>query len=275
MPNQKRRIKDLMLPLRSTLPLTVSQNMQFMMAGILMVFNHAYFLPVLDDSRLVGRFDGEQVILVLEKMRDAGPWRLTGSLVADVCNAEVPQASPEDALSSLLDSMIKARFGHGCIVDHDKLIRTVSLRDIAEYLSSLKTKTGVTAAEASHAMIELPPTATISQLLTTLLNKRIRRVGVEGLEKTLMADDRMVADAAFSNEGLAILRRSPRTFFERQLSQLPLVEPGRMSGERDVAEAWGTMYSNPAQCLIVDDSRVLTLWDTVITPYERRKLPLN
>jgi len=273
---KKQSIIELMPSLRSKPLQTVNENMEFMTAGILMAFNHIYFLPVVRDSHLIGRFDGEHVIRVLEKIRDGGPWRLTGNRVGDICSVEVPQANPKDSLKSLLDSIVRSKFGHGCIVDQDSLMATVSLRDIAEHLSSLKIKTGVTAAQASHPIIGLPATATISQLLTTLLNKRIRRVAVDGLEKTMMmADDRLVADLAFSNEGLANLGHASRTFFERQLSQLPLLQPGVISGERDVAEAWGTMYSNPAQCMIVDDNRILTLWDTVVTPYERGNLPLN
>jgi CBS domain-containing protein len=275
MSDEKRSIIDLMPSLRLRPSPTLNENVEFVSAGILMTFKHVYFFPVVKDRGLVGRFNCEHVVRVLEKVRDGGPWRLVAKRIGDICDREVPQVSSNDSLSSILDSMVKVNFGHCCVVDQGNLTAVVSLRDIVDYLSSLKVKAGITMGEIARPIIGLPATTTMAQFLGTLLTKRIRRVAVEGLEKRLMADDRLVAENAFTNEGLTTLRHTPRMFFERRLSELTLVEPGRMSGEQDVAQAWDKMYSNPAECLIVDDKKILTPWDAVITPYSRGKLPLN
>jgi hypothetical protein len=275
MSDEKRSIMDLMPSLRLRPSPTLNENVEFVSAGILMAFKHVYFFPVVKDRGLVGRFDCEHVVRVLEKVRDGGPWRLVVNRIGDICDREVPEVTSKDSLTSLLDAILKLKFGHGCIVDEGNLSATVSLRDIVDYLSSLKVKAGITMREVARPIIGLPATTTMSEFIGTLLTKRIRRVAVEGLEKRLMADDRLVAENAFTNEGLATLRQTPRMFFERRLSQLTLVEPGHMDGQEDIAQAWDKMYSNPAECLIVDEKNILTPWDAVITPYSRGKLPFK
>jgi len=251
---------------------TVDESLQLMSAGILMTFRQIYFLPVVRDARVVGRFDGEHVVQVLEKVRDGGPWRLVAYHVGDVYEKTVSQLSAKNSLSSLIRSMGELRFGHGCIVEDGKLIATISLRDLALYFSSIGVSTGVRVGEIAQPIISLPAESTTFELIGTLLSKHIRRVVVDGMKKRLLADDRLVVQNSFSNEGLVAIKYTTKVFFERHLSQLELIEPGNISGDQDLAEGWKKIYANPAHCLLVDDDKILTPWDAFVTPYVQGRL---
>jgi CBS domain-containing protein len=250
----------------------VNESLQLMSAGILMAFRRIYFLPVVRDARVVGRFDGEKLVRVLEKVRDGGPWRLVAYHVGDVYDKVVPEVGSKDSLSSLVSSMAQQRYGHGCVVEDGKLIATISLRDFARYFSSIGVSAGVKVGEFAQPIISLPAESTTFELLGTLLSKRIRRVVVSGMGKRLLADDRLVVQSAFSNEGLVAIKYATKAFFERHLSELELMEPGTISGDQDLAEAWKMIYANPAQCLLVDANGILTPWDAFVTPYVQGRL---
>jgi len=254
---------------------TVSEDLQLMSAGILMTFRQIDFLPVVKGMSVVGRFAGIHVVSSLEKVRDAGTWRLIARRVGDVCDRDVPRVSSKDSLVSVLNSMSSAKFGHGCVLEKNgELVATIALKDIIQYLSGLNMRAGLQAKEVASPTLSLPSEATITELLNTLLTKRIRRVLVKGLDKQLIADDRILARQAFSHEGLLAMKYTPKMFFERPLSSLALVEPGSISGEKDVAEAWSQIYTNPAECLLVEgENRILTPWDAVMKPYTLGKFP--
>ncbi len=160
----------------------------------------------------------------------------------------------------------------GDISDNRENLRP--LKDVIRYLSDLNVKAGLQVKEVASLTVSMPSEANITDLLNTWLTKRIRRVLVKGLERQVIADDKILARQAFSHEGLLALRYTPKMFFERQLSSLALAEPGTISGDKDLAEAWALIYRNPAECLLVEgENKILTPWDTVLKPYTQDRLP--
>lgn len=254
---------------------TVSEDLQLMSAGILMTFRQIDFLPVVRGMSVVGRFAGLHVISNLEKVKDGGIWRLVAKKVGEVCDRSVPQVGSKDTLASVLNSMNSAKFGHGCVLEKNgELVATIALKDVVSYLSGLDVKAGLQVKEIASPAVSLPSEATITDLLNTLLTRRIRRVLVRGLEKQVIADDKVLARQAFSHEGLLALRYTPKIFFERQLSSLALADPGTIRSDKDVAEAWSLIYKNPAECLLVEgENKILTPWDVVLKVYSLGKFP--
>jgi CBS domain-containing protein len=254
---------------------TVSEDLQLVSAGILMTFRQIDFLPVVNGMSVVGGFAGLHVVSTLEKVRDGGIWRLVARKVGEVCDRSVPHIGPRDSLLSVLSSMNDAKFGHGCVLENNgELVATIAFRDIIRYLSGIDVKAGIQVKEIASAAVSLPREATITELLNTLLTKRIRRVIVRGSEKQVIADDKILARQAFSHEGLLAMRYTAKVFFERQLSSLALAEPGSVKGDQDVAEAWSLMYRNPAECLLVEgENKIVTPWDAVLKPYTLGKFP--
>lgn len=254
---------------------TVSEDLQLMSAGILMTFRQIDFLPVVKGMNVVGRFAGIHVVSNLEKVRDGGIWRLVAKKVGDVCDRSVPHVGSKDSLLSVLNSMNDAKFGHGCVLEKNgELVATIALKDIIRYLSDLNDKAGLQVKEVASPTISMRGEASITDLLNTLLTKRIRRILVTGLKNHVIADDKILARQAFSHEGLLAMRYTPKVFFERQLSSLALAEPGSIKGEQDVAEAWPLIYESPAECLLVEgENKILTPWDVVMKPYALGKFP--
>ncbi len=254
---------------------TVSEDLQLMSAGILMTFRQIDFLPVVKGMSVVGMFAGLHVLSNLEKVRDGGMWRLVARKVGEVCDRNVPQINPKDSLGSVLNSMKTAKFGHGCVLEKNgELLATIALKDIIRYLSDLNVKAGLQVKKVASPTVSMPSEANITDLLNTLLTKRIRRVLVKGLERQVIADDKILARQAFSHEGLLALRHTPKIFFERQLTSLALAEPGSISGDKDLSEAWTLIYRNPAECLLVEgENGILTPWDLVLKPFSQDRLP--
>lgn len=255
---------------------TVNEELQLLTACIPMVFRHVDFLPVMRDMSVVGRFAGLEVVIALLEVRSAGLKVLVANSVRSCCGRSLSQVGPRDSLTSLLDSISKTKFGHGCIVEDGKFVATVALRDLIEYASNANRGggAGVRVTEIASPTVSLPREATVTELLNTFLTKRIRRVVVRGVGKPAIADDRLLAQSAFSPEGLLTIRNTPEKFFQRALSSLALLDLGSIGGNEDVAEAWSMIYRNPAECLLVEDEdKMLTPWDAVIKLCAQGKFP--
>ena len=253
---------------------TVDEDDSILDEAAILAFRQVDFLPVLRARKVTGRAGGFEIVKVLREIRDFGFQHLMGRKIADVCKERVGLVAwrgVKDSLQSLLDAMLRTEFGHACIVEDRWLLATVSLRDIIRYATSLVTATGVQVADLANPAISLPSDATVSELLDLMVTKRVRRVVVEaGGGK--VADDRCVVEHAFSAEGLTVLRDRPDDFFNLPLGNLPLREATSIDGKADVAEAWGAIYTSPAECLLVD-GKIVTPWDLTLRVYRLGKFP--
>jgi CBS domain-containing protein len=258
-------------------PLTVDDTTPITHVGMLMAIKEIDFLPVyfyeMDQQghimHRIGRIAGYIVTKALHDVR--GP-ELLDKTVKDFVNTKIELIPQMSLLTDLLDAIVKTQFGHACIGEHNEIAATVSLRDLIRYAPSIGLDGDMQVKEVASDLISLPQDATMNQLLNMLLEKRIRRVLVDGLEQPRMVDDRVIARHAFSYEGLRVRRTSSQKFYDRPLYSLPVLKPGRINPDASLAEAWSLIYENPAECLLVEgENKIITPWDVVIKPYLRHK----
>lgn len=93
-------------------------------------------LPVLKDGKLVGVFSERDLVKrVIAKDKD-----LKSTLVDDVMSKNLIMAKAEESHESALAKMKEAKTRHILVIDNDKLIGVLSLRDLLEVdLLSCKT----------------------------------------------------------------------------------------------------------------------------------------
>lgn len=100
-----------------------------------------------------------------------------------------------------------------------------------------------------------------------MLTKMVRKVVVK--DSSSVADTRMIMGKYLKPEALLMSRdKNPEEYFHDSLSSLPLPKAGTINGNADLAEAWDTIYKNPAECLLVEgENKILTPWDLVVKPH--------
>ncbi|HMK82415.1 MAG TPA: CBS domain-containing protein [Candidatus Bathyarchaeia archaeon] len=239
--------------------------------GLLLGFQYVDFLPVIRGGRVVGGITSLEILGALSKTRNSGFHYLIETKIADICRP-VGLAEPRSSLQSVLDAMRRTKNGNVCIVRDGELIATISLRDIIRYATFLIAETNIQISELANPAITLPSNATLAEMLDLMIAKGVRRILIQASGSQKVADDRIIVEHAFGDNGITTLSDDPTGFWKLPLGNLPLREVISIDGGVDVAEAWKNMYQSPAQCLVVGES-ILTPWDVVIRLNDLHKFP--
>jgi CBS domain-containing protein len=252
----------------------VDEDQELIDEASILAFRQVDFTPVVRGGTVTGIIGGREIIRVLVQIRERGVGFLLGTKATEIMDRnKVGVLGLKDSLPSLLALMSKIKFGNVCIVEDGKLVATVSLRDVISYVAGLHIDTGLKVADLANPGITLPHDATLSQLLDQMVTNDVRRVLVKGLGRPKVADDRMIIQYAFGEEGLTALARNYASLFDRRLEDLPLQEPGVVNGDADVAEAWRAAHAAPTACVLLDEQRILTPWDLVIRVHALGRFP--
>ena len=244
---------------------TVDEDNSLLDEAVILGFRYVDFLPVLRAGKVTGRIHAKEIVKVLREIRDSGFQQSSERKIDSITQREVGLLGVRDSLGSLLNAMLRNGVGHACVVEDQRFVATVSLRDIIRFATSLKARTGVHAMDLANPIISLGSDATVSKLLDQMILKSVRRVVVQG-EGQKVADDRVVIERAFSSDGIMMLRDRPDDFFKLPLRNLELREASSIDGGADVAEAWNAILTSPAECLLLD-GEIVTPWDLVIRLY--------
>jgi CBS domain-containing protein len=252
---------------------TVDDSSLLIHEALLLAFRYVDFIPVVRPAKLAGSIGGLEVLNVLRVARRSGFRHLLQAKIAHI-SRPAGMVAPRDSLQSLLTVMLGRRLGHACIVQDGELTATIGLRDVVRWASSAYTETGVEVSKLANPTISLPSTATLSEMLDLMMERRVRRMLVRGEGLGKVADDRVVVEYAFGHEGILTLRDRPDDFWNHPMGDLPLRDVWSIDGRADVAEAWRMMYNSPAECLLVD-GKILTPWDVVIRICQSTNLPVR
>jgi len=254
-------------------------------AGMILSFRRIDFIPIrtlkLYPSRLsiMGKFSGHSVLKALNTFRrpDALELRLM-----DIGVDEIGRVDPMEPLTEILNVMIHTNFGHVCVIKPNtadlEIVGTVSLRSLVMYAPSLGPSFGLNenlnVEGFSSPLLEAAPEATLDEVVQIMLTKGVRRLAIRGSSQhpeTVMVDDRIISQHVFSSTGFAAWKESPEKFFKTRVEELQLAQPGIVSSKLSLLAAWSMIYLNKAECLIVDNNKILTPWDIIIKPYMRMK----
>ncbi|HKM51699.1 MAG TPA: CBS domain-containing protein [Candidatus Bathyarchaeia archaeon] len=250
---------------------TVDEDNSLIDEAVILGFRHVDFLPVLRAGKVTGRIHGKEIVKVLREIRDIGFQQSSRMKIDSIIQIRIGLLGVRDSLRLLLDAMLRNGVGHACVVEDQRLVATVSLRDVIRFVTSLNLRTGVRVIDLANPAISLPSNATVSKLLDQMILKNVRRIVVQG-DGQKVVDDRGVVEYAFGSEGIMLLKDRPDDFFKLPLRNLSLREVSRIDGEADVAEAWDAILKSPAECLLVD-GKIVTPWDLVIRLYSLGRFP--
>lgn len=250
---------------------TVDEGNSLIDEAIILGFRHVDFLPVLRAGKVTGRIHGKEIVKVLREIRDLGFQKSSEGKIDSIVQIRIGLLGVRDSLRSILDAMLRNGVGHACVVEDQRLVATVSLRDIIRLVTSLNVRTGVRVIDLANPTISLPSNATVSKLLDQMILKNVRRIVIQG-DGQKVVDDRSVVEYAFSSEGIMLLKDRPDEFFKLPLSNLSLREASSIDGEADIAEAWNAILKSPAECLLVN-GKIVTPWDLVIRLYSLGRFP--
>jgi len=242
--------------------------------GLLLGFQYVDFVPVTRAGKVVGGLTGLELLAALRMTKNSGFHYLLETKMADICRP-VGLAELDASLESVLDTMHRTKNGNVCVIQDEKLIATISLRDIMRYATSLSNKTNVMVSELANSAVTLASHATMVETLDLMMSKEVRRILIQTSGSRKIADDRVVVEHAFNHDGIIILRDNPDKFWNFPMCTLPLRDPGSIGAEADVAEAWKAMYASPAQCLLVNEKKILTPWDVVIRLHDLHRFPVD
>jgi CBS domain-containing protein len=262
-------------------PLTADEKTPFIHAGTLMALEHVDFLPVVIIRlsagghlyHTIGRFAGLTVVNALRQVH--GP-ELFEKAVRDFCDHDIGTIDIINPPVLILDKIAETGFGHVCITERNELVAITGLRDIIHYAHSFGLNESIKSRDVASPIESLPSTATLTQLFDALTEKRIRRMVVTGPDHPKIADEHTIIDFTFSYDGLRMLKQNPERFYQWPLYSLPLEEAGTIKGDTPLSEVWPLIYTNPAECLLIEnENKILTPWDIVIKPHLRTKPKLN
>jgi CBS domain-containing protein len=220
-------------------------------------------LVVLDGKKPVGRIGGQHIVSYILEHED-GWFQSSASQIMSHSPSIVEASEP---LSVALDIFAKTRFGFVPITIEDKVVTTLSIRDI---LRALTGKLVTPVRELSSSLISVKYNTSIRKALELMLEKGIRNLLVrnENNEDIGIINDRKILEFLLSYEGRRIIA-GPMGLDAVSLDLLDMAAPKYVKQSIPACTAAEFLSDINTPCLLLHNNRIVTPWDVVMKGLRR------
>jgi CBS domain-containing protein len=274
----EKRTSELLPELFEVDPPSIQGDDPIVLTGSLIKHNEVHLLPAgkkvsprrfeLAGVTLHGAFGGYGI---LKRIARSQPKDYYKTLWAR--SAEVPiwigSCKFGDPFDDILQAYSLTRFG-GARVTKGGSEALVTLGDALGLIGSGKLSTHMTTDDVCSVPIAIAEEVAIIDAIRMMISNNIRRLFVRG-GKGKFISDRTLIDFMFSPARLEIARDDPEKWLDGGVAKLATKTPGRCR-TGDLDEASKAMGQAPDDCLLTDESRVISRWDIVVKPWRARKL---
>jgi hypothetical protein len=235
----------------------------------LLRFHEIDALPLTFDSRVKNR--GLFGFTCLARILSLGPGGFSGFLNQACEDVSEPFATVQagSAISRLLDTFLKTRFGFARVVEKNGVGALVTLDDaLGLYEGSVKSSLAVS--RVASTIFDVTGGTTLRRVLQEMFSRRIRRVFVSG--KSGFVWDRSIIEYLFSPSVLANAARDPLADpLETPVARLGSTRAMEIRAETPLREAASMLRAERGQCLVFD-GKVVTPWDVLLKPWKAGRL---
>ncbi len=187
------------------------------------------------------------------------------------CAVALRPMAPTDDLRALLLAFQTSGFGFAPVT-RGEMYATAGLSDVLGLYRSGTLKSNMTAREVASQTIAMEPRATVRTALTLMLERRIRRVFVQGTNA--FVSDREVVSHIFSPRSLEDTKRWPGAMLEATLLEVGPVDAVEIDGDMLLDEAAAYVLRSQGGALDCDGG-VVSAWDLVIKPFASGRLSIR
>ena len=175
----------------------------------------------------------------------------------------------EDPFDDILQAYSLTGFG-GARVTREMNEALVTLGDAVGLITSGKMSTHMLTDDVGSIPIVIARNAPIIDAIKEMISHNIRRLFVKG-GQGMFVSDRSLIDFMFSPERLETARDSPEMWLDGEVGNLDTKSPGRCQAG-DLDRAAKEIGPAPDDCLLTDQSRVISRWDMIVKPWRAGKL---
>lgn len=218
-------------------------------------------LVVLDDHKAVGTIGGRNIIEYILYHQEG--WKQgTASSVMSRLEATV---RGDDTLEVALDVFSKTGFAFVPITIDERVVTSLSSRDLLKLVATLKLD--ATVGELSSSLISIGNDTSIGNALEIMLEQGVRNLIVKYDDRTTILNDRKILEFLLSHEGRrAMTSKRLNGLFEIKVNVLDLLAAKHVRRDTTVSAAAELLIDLNTPCLLVDDS-VVTPWDIIMKGY--------
>lgn len=215
-------------------------------------------LVVLDDKKPVGRIGGQHIAAYILE-HEEGWFQSAASKIMSHWPSIVEASEP---LSVALDIFAKTRFGFVPITIDDRVVTTLSIRDI---LRALTGKLVTPLRELSSSLISVKYNTSIRKALELMLEKGIRNLLVrnENNEDIGIINDRKIMEFLLSYEGRHAIA-GPMGLDAVSVDLLDMAAPKYVKQSIPACMAAEFLSDINTPCLLLHNNRIVTPWDIVM-----------
>ncbi|MGC9015081.1 MAG: cyclic nucleotide-binding/CBS domain-containing protein [Thermoproteota archaeon] len=200
-------------------------------------------------------FIGGYILLEIIKQSGKNAWSALYKTPSENVDWKLLTTRLNEELDILLRKMMATGYGHALVLDKDKLVSPIGLLDIAKfflYSGITDNLEDITIGQlGSSPIVSVPPEATILQAISTMIEKRVRRL----LVKDRILSDRSLVKALVTYPWLSKLRDSTEETLNSPINTLPITvfhKPGRASLNESLSKGLGLLLEAEAKCLLVN-----------------------
>jgi len=248
------------------------------LTGSLIKHNDVHLLPAgkkipphrieLADVTLHGAFGSYGI---LKRVSESPPKDYYKTLWSN--SAEIPiwigSCKFEDPFDDILQAYSLTGFG-GARVTRGVDEALVTLGDAVGLITSGKMSTHMLTDDVCSVPIVIAKNVPIIEAIREMVSHNIRRLFVKGGQGKFFSD-RTLIDFMFSPERLETARDSPEMWLDGEVGNLVTKSPGRCQ-TGDLDQAAKDIGQAPDDCLLTDESRVISRWDMIVKPWRAGKL---
>jgi len=225
---------------------------------------------VTKEDSVHGFIGGYIIIEIIEQSRK-NAWSTLYKTPSENVDWKLLTTSLDEELDILLRKMIATGYGHALVLDKDKPVSPIGLLDIAKfflYSGVSDNLEDITIGQlGSSPIVSVPPESTILQAVSTMIEKRVRRL----LVKDKVLSDRSLIKALMTYPWLSKLRDSTEETLNSPLTALPATvfhKPSRALPSEGLSKGLSLLLDAEAKCLLVD-GQIATPWDLVVKPIKQ------
>lgn len=181
---------------------------------------------------------------------------------------------PDVELTAVLEHFAKTRFGWA-LVQAPRGYGLVALPDLIALYRDDVFETDLRVRDlATQNRFSLPGGTRLREALQEMMNRRIRRVFLEGNSNSFVSD-REILTYLFSPDRLAVARDHPRKVLDATLIDVGAVEAIEVDGKSTVKDVSRLFKPESGAWSVVCDGGVVTPWDLVMRPWEMGHLKIR
>ena len=223
--------------------------------------------------RLFRAIGGQQAIRLVVKTKPKDRYRV----LWDSCittSMWLGAIEYDDTLEKLLRIFEVTGFGDARVNARAPPHALVTLEDVVSLYRDGRLKCDLGVKEVASKAISVDPENTLIEAMTTMCDKRVRRLFLKG-KKDEFISDRGILAFLFSPKALATARDEPEMWTSVKVSELQSATAGRVSPHSTVEEVGRIVDERHSVFTLSDGASLLSRWDLVMKPWKANRLDLH